>query len=54
MIASREALARLLLDRLSAVLAAWQCPTCGDWYDPSDPSASHPHNNHPPDSGGRS
>lgn len=22
------------------------CPTCGDWYDISDPGASYPHNNH--------
>lgn len=23
-----------------------RCPICGDWYDISDPGASHPHNNH--------
>jgi len=22
------------------------CPTCGDYYDLSDPGASYPHNNH--------
>ena len=31
--------------RLSPVLAEIQCD-CGDWYDPSDPADSYPHNNH--------
>ena len=38
----------LLGDVLSPVLAERQCthPDCGDWYDPSDPAESYPHNNH--------
>jgi len=32
--------------RLTTVLTEVQCPRCGDWYDPSDPSDSYPHNNH--------
>ncbi|SIO84638.1 hypothetical protein BQ8420_02920 [Nocardiopsis sp. JB363] len=31
---------------LDPVLSDRQCPVCGDWYDPSDPGPSHPHNNH--------
>ena len=27
-------------------VAERRCPTCGDWYDISDPGASYPHNNH--------
>ena len=32
--------------RLSPVLCDVQCSRCGDWYDPSCPASSYPHNNH--------
>ncbi|WP_263363824.1 hypothetical protein [Nocardiopsis quinghaiensis] len=31
--------------RLAPITTERQCH-CGDWYDPSDPMASYPHNNH--------
>ncbi|WP_255342289.1 hypothetical protein [Nocardiopsis sp. CNT312] len=32
--------------RLAPVLNDRRCDCCGTWYDPSDPAASYPHNNH--------
>lgn len=43
-----------LLARLGVILRDVQCPVCGEWYKPHDSESSHPHNNHPPDSGRRS
>ncbi|MFL1429797.1 MULTISPECIES: hypothetical protein [unclassified Nocardiopsis] len=39
-----EALAALV--RTVTRLVNLCCPTCGTYYDPADPAASYPHNNH--------
>lgn len=38
----------ILAGLIDPVLSDRQCPhpDCGEWYDPSDPQASYPHNNH--------
>lgn len=38
-------LAHLIVATLTPAGVIYQC-SCGDYYDPSDPIASYPHNNH--------
>jgi hypothetical protein len=35
-----------MMAHLDTVLTERPCPVCGDWYNPADPTASYPHNNH--------
>lgn len=40
----RRRMARLIC--LVAALVQRQCPKCKEYYDPSNPAESYPHNNH--------